>query len=357
MKKTLPIFLLFLIFGCQTLPKITTFVETSSQMRKGINDSFISIDKSLTANELTTTVSSDQASAGILANTLMSLKSEGDKLKKMSKVVDNSLLGIVSYAGALNNLVDKGNSGEKDALQVTKALTDILNELKAEPAATIVGLSAEGIAKINGQIARVRAAKNLQVIMQEANPTLEEYAVILPKLLDELKSYNRSVFQAKRQLLITPNTMNKSIADYNNELEKEYINIYQEITLIATYKNSRDSTILKTLKNMDPFITDAKSAFSRQSDLISKSKDNEKERERILPVVEKGRSIQAKFLEEYNTTNQLLEKSKDAIRAWTATHTNIQEQLQKKSLPNFQELIEIVDDLKAIREKLKTLNP
>jgi hypothetical protein len=31
--------------------------------------------------------------------------------------------------------------------------------------------------------------------------------------------------------------------------------------------------------------------------------------------------------------------------------------LEKKSLPNFQELIEIVDDLKTIREKLKTLNP
>ncbi len=357
MKKILCILLLFTALSCQTLPKITSFVDTSSQMRKGISDSFVSIDKSLIANELMTIVSSDQASAGILASTLSSLKSDGDKLKKVSKVVDNAMLGIVAYAGALNNLVDKGNSGEKDALQVTKALTDILNEIKTEPAATIVGLSAEGIAKINGQIARVRAAKKLQEIMQEATPTLEEYGIILPKLLDELKNYNRSVFQAKRQLLITPNTMNKSIVDYSNELEKEYINIYREITLIATYKNDRNPMILDNLKIIDALITDEKSAFSRQSDLISKSKDNEKERERILPVVEKVRASQAKFLEDYNTINQLLDKSKDAIRAWVSTHTNIQEQLAKKSLPNFQELIEIVDDLKTISEKLKTLNP
>jgi hypothetical protein len=332
-------------------------VEASSQMRKGINDGFLAIDKSLTANELTTIISSDQSSAGDIANTLLSLKSDGDKLKKVSKVVDGSLLGIVSYAGALSNLVDKGNSGEKDALQITKSLTDILELIKAEPVASIVGITADGVAKINGQIARVRAANSLQKIMVEASPILEEYGVMLPKLLDELKLYNRSVFQAKRQLLVMPNTMNKTIGDYSNELEKEYINIYREITLIANYKNTKSPATLDTLKSMDAFITDGKSAISRQSDLLAKSKDNEKERERILPIVEKVRANQVKYLEDYSTVNQLLDKSKDAIRAWLKTHNDIQEQLEKKSLPNFQELIEIVDDLKTIREKLKTLNP
>lgn len=78
-----------------------------------------------------------------------------------------------------------------------KALTDILEQIKAESAANIVGISAEGIAKINGQISRVRAAKSLQKIMVEASPALEEYGVMLPELLDELKLYNRSIFQAK----------------------------------------------------------------------------------------------------------------------------------------------------------------
>ncbi len=357
MKKILIGLCFLTMVSCRTLPKITPFVDASSQMRKGINDSFSAIDKSLTANELTTIVSSDQSSAGAIVSTLSSLKSDGDKLKKVSKVVDGSLLGIVSYASALNNLVDKGNSGEKDALQVTKSLTDILELIKAEPAASIVGITADGIAKINGQIARVRAAKSLQKIMEEASPTLEEYGLLLPKLLDSLKLYNRSVFQAKRQLLVMPNTLNKSIGDYSNELEKEYINIYREITLIANYKNDKSPANLERLKSMDVFITDEKSAISRQSDLISKSKDNEKERERILPVVEKVRANQAKYLEDFSTINQLLDKSKDAIRAWLKTHDDIQEQLEKKSLPNFQELIEIVDDLKTIREKLKTLNP
>lgn len=356
MKKLL-LLLTITISSCRTLPKVTTFVEASSQMRKGINDSFSAIDKSLTANELTTVVSSDQASAGAITTTLSSLKSDGDKLKKVSKVVDGSLLGIVSYASALSNLVDKGNSGEKDALQVTKSLTDILELLKAEPAAKIVGITADGIAKINGQIARVRAAKSLQKIMIEASPTLEEYGVMLPKLLDELKNYNRSVFQAKRQLLVMPNTMNKTIGDYSNELEKEYINIYREITLIANYKNDKSPANLEQLKSMDALITDEKSAISRQSDLLAKSKDNERERERILPMVEKVRANQAKYLEDFSTINQLLDKSKDAIRAWLNTHNDIQEQLANKSLPNFQELIEIVDDLKTIREKLKNLNP
>jgi hypothetical protein len=275
----------------------------------------------------------------------------------VSKVVDGSLLGVVSYAGALSNLVDKGNSGEKDALQVTKSLTDILELIKVEPAARIVGITADGIAKINGQIAKVRAAKSLQKIMEEASPALEEYGVLLPKLLDSLKFYNRSVFQAKRQLLVMPNTLNKSIGDYSHELEKEYINIYREITLIANYKNDKSTANLERLKSMDALITDEKTAISRQSDLISKSKDNEKERERILPIVEKVRANQAKYLEDFSTVNQLLDKSKDAIRSWLRTHNNIQEQLEKKSLPNFQELIEIVDDLKTIREKLKNLNP
>lgn len=356
MKKLL-LLLTITITSCRTLPKITTFVEASSQMRKGINDSFLAVDKSLTANELTTIISSDQSSAGAIATTLSSLKNDGDKLKKVSKVVDGSLLGIVSYASALSNLVDKGNSGEKDALQVTKSLTDILELIKVEPAATIVGITADGIAKINGQIAKVRAAKSLQKIMVEASPTLEEYGVMLPKLLDELKNYNRSVFQAKRQLLVMPNTMNKSIGDYNNELEKEYINIYREITLIANYKNDKSPANLEHLKSIDSFITDEKSAISRQSDLIAKSKDNERERERILPVVEKVRANQAKYLEDFSMVNQLLDKSKEAIRAWLKTNNDIQEQLEKKSLPNFQELIEIVDDLKTIREKLKNLNP
>jgi hypothetical protein len=55
--------------------------------------------------------------------------------------------------------------------------------------------------------------------------------------------------------------------------------------------------------------------------------------------------------------SQLFNKSKDAIHAWTNAHTDIQAQLDKKVLPNFQELNDILNDLKEIREKLKALNP
>lgn len=47
-----------------------------------------------------------------------------------------------------------------------------------------------------------------------------------------------------------PNTMNKTIGDYSNELEKEYINIYREITLIANYKNDKSVANLEALKSL-----------------------------------------------------------------------------------------------------------
>ena len=355
--KNLILLLTISITACRPLPKVASFVEASSKMREGVNAGFVAVDQSLAANELLSVTTSDRQASAILNSTLKDLKENGKELQKISSVMDKSLLGISAYARSLNNLVETGNSGEKNALQASKALTDVANLISLPQITAAIGITQGGIAKIYGQIARVQAANSLKKIMEEASPTVMTYDTIFSKIIDQLSKYNYAVYQAKKQLLYTPFSLNTSLADYEKELDSEYITLFRELTLISNYRNTKNPEVLVSLKKMDAFITDEKSLDSRQSDLVAQTKKTEIEKARILPVTDKLRATERKYLDESITINQLFNKSKDAIHAWTNAHTDIQEQLDKKVLPNFQELNDILNDLKEIREKLKALNP
>jgi hypothetical protein len=355
--KNLIFLLTITITACRPLPKVSSFVEASSKMREGVNAGFVAVDQSLAANELLSVTTTDRKTSGILNNTLKDLKENGKDLQKLSSMMDKSLLGISAYARSLNNLVETGNSGEKNALQASKALTDVANLIAPPQISAAIGITQEGIAKIYGQIARVQAANSLKKIMEEASPTVMTYDTIFSKIIDQLSKYNQAVYQAKKQLLFTPFSLNTSLTDYEKELDSEYITLFRELTLISNYKNTKDADVLVNLKKMDAFITDEKSLEARQNDLIIQTKNIEIEKSRILPVTAKLRVTEKKYLDESIIINQLFKKSKDAIHAWANAHTDIQAQLDKKQLPNFQELNDILGDLKEIREKLKALNP
>ena len=354
--KKLILFLTIAITACRPLPKVSSFVEASSKMREGVNAGFMAVDQSLAANELLSVNTSDRQSSAILNSTLKDLKENGKELQKISNVMDKSMLGISAYARSLDNLVEMGNSAEKNALQASKALTDIANLITPPQVSAVIGLTQGGVSKIYEQIARVQAAKSLKKIMEEASPTIMAYDTIFSKIIDQLSKYNQAVYQAKKQLLYTPFSLNTSLTDYEKELDSEYITLFRELTLISNYRNTKDADVLVSLKKLDAFITDEKSLESRQNDLINQTKNIEIEKSRILPTTAKLRVTEKKYLDESIIINQLFKKSKDAIHAWVNAHTDIQAQLDKKQLPNFQELNDILSDLKEIREKLKVLN-
>ncbi len=356
MKKLILLFTI-LITACRPLPKVSSFVEASSKMREGVSAGFVAIDQSLSLNELLTVNSSDKKTAAEVEATFKNLNENSKELRRFSQAMDKSMLGISAYARSLNNLVETGNSGEKNSLQASKALTDIANEIAPPQVSAVIGITQEGIAKIYGQIARVKATNSLKKIMEEASPTVMTYDTIFSNMLDQLSRYNSSVYKLKRQLLFTPFSINSTLIDYEKELDSEYIKAFKELTLISNYRNTYNLEILTSLKKMDILITDEKSLDSRQADLIEQTKKTEVEKQRISPIVEKLRATEKKYLDESIAINQLFNKSKDAIHAWTNAHTDIQEQLANKVLPNFQELNDILNDLKEIREKLKKLNP
>jgi hypothetical protein len=69
--------------GCRTLPKITPFVDASSEMRKGMNAGASAIDKSLETSELSVIVSTDNVEQKRIKQTLLSLDSVERRLPKM----------------------------------------------------------------------------------------------------------------------------------------------------------------------------------------------------------------------------------------------------------------------------------
>ncbi len=193
--------------------------------------------------------------------------------------------------------------------------------------------------------------------MEEASPTVMTYDTIFSKMLDQLSRYNNAVYKLKRGLLFTPFSINSTIIDYEKELDSEYIKAFKELTLMSNYRNTNNPEILASLKKMDILIIDEKSLDFRQPVLIAQTQKLEAEKLRISPIIEKLRASEKKYLDESIAINQLFNKSKDAIHAWTNAHTDIQQQLNNKVLPNFQELNDILNDLQEIREKLKKLNP
>jgi hypothetical protein len=351
-------FILFIATtSCRTLPKITPFVEASSEMRKSMNAGFVAINNSITVDELNEVISVNKGVERTKLKNLRDLENETIKLRQTADVANKSMAGIIAYAGALNSLVESGNSGEKDALQVTNALTDILSQIVPKPVSSIVGITENGIAKINEQIARVRASKKLKEIMDETSPILSDYNTVFLRMLDTLKDYNNSVYLFKKQILATPFSLNTSVRDYNKALDLDYITTFREIVLLSDYRNTKDLGTLDSLRKIDKLVSeDGSNVEARQTTLIARSKEIETEKMRIFSMIEKIKTLQKRYNEEFNLTNQLFDKSKKAIAVWISTNADIRKQLDKKSLPNFAELNEIADELKDIREKIKNLS-
>jgi hypothetical protein len=354
--KKLPILLLVIItVSCRPLPKVTSFVDASVKMRESLRTGLSTIDQSVANNELLQVSASNKEVVAIQNQWLKEINSDSRKLQELSGTLDKTMLGISAYAKSLDNIVEAGNSGEKNGLQAHKALTDMANTI-APQVGVIVGLTQETFSKIYGQIARVKSAQTLKEIMAEAHPTIMAYDTILGKVIDQLIVYNQSVYVAKRQLLMLPTSLNRGVLDYDKELDGEIIKAYKVLTSISNFRNTKDSVSWKALKKLDTSISDEKSLDAKQTELVAQIKKVETEKTRIASAIEKLRATEKKYLDESQTIRQLFVKSKDAIHTWAENHATIQVQLDKKVLPNFQELNEILGDLKELKDKLKALN-
>ncbi|WP_460948307.1 hypothetical protein [Spirosoma daeguense] len=307
----------------------------------------------------------DAINQSLLSDDLSASSSDfsGDekKLKDLARTIDKALLGITAYAGALNNLVESGNTGEKNASQVANSLTQIVDLIAPATASSIVKLTAEEASKLYGQIAKVRAAKSLKIIMDEASPTIKELRSNLGAMVNELIRYNRIIYQIKRNNLIRPDALSKYSIDYDNYLKREQIKIFEKLSLISQYKSDTEDVRMTTfakLKEIDPIvIKEEKDIEPRQAALVIQSIRIDSELHRIKPINDAVKVTQKRIVDEYNLIDQLFKKSNDALATWEKAHSDIRQQVEKKQLPNFQELISVVDDLKELREKIKALNP
>jgi hypothetical protein len=361
MKKILIGLCFLTMVSCRTLPKITPFVDASSEMRKGMNAGASGIDKSLETSELSLIVSTDNVEQKRIKQTLLSLDSSRKEIAKNASIVDNSMSSISAYAGALNNLTESGSSGEKNALEALKSLNDVLS-IVATPTVPFVNMTKEGIGKIVGEIAKAKALNKLTRIMDEATPVIERYDQILPKVIDNLIALNESIYSDKKTILLIPSSLNANVVRYQKTLEDNprYINNYKELSLIVQYESEENETkkkgFFENIKRMEPSIKE-EDISKRHLQIVEEIKLVDTEKVRIATMVEKVLSTHKRYGEDYQNINKLLKKSKQAVNAWASIHQEIKEKLGEKTAPDFMKLLDIVDDLKELREKIKTLNP
>ena len=333
--------------SCRTLPPVTSFVDASSQMRKGMAAGFDALNNSLLSDDLSGSASE--------------LTGDEKELKALAGRMDRALLGITAYAGALGSLVESGNAGEKNAAQVANGLTQLVDQFAPQTASTVVRFTAQEATKLYGQIARVRAANSLKAIMDEATPTVDTLGIKLTAMVNQLIRYNRSVYQSKRNTLTGPNTLAINSLDYERYLKQEQVKIFEKLALISKYKSDvapAQAETFTALKNIDPiFITQEKDIEPRQAALVSQSLRIDSELQRIKPVTDAVKTNQKHLVDEYNLIDQLFRKANDALATWTKANADIRQQLNKKQHPNFQELLSTVEDLQELRQKLNALKP
>lgn len=340
--------LLLSLGSCRTLPPVSSFVDASSQMRKGVAAGFNALNQSLLSDDLSSTTTSG-------------LTGDEKELKALARTMDRALLGITAYAGALGSLVESGNAGEKNAAQVANGLTQLVNQFAPQTATTVVRFTAEEASKLYGQIAKVKAANSLKVIMDEATPTVDTLGTKLSAMVNQLVKYNRSVYQSKRNMLTGPNTLANNSLDYERYLKQEQVKIFEKLALISKYKSDVVPTQAETftaLKTIDPiFVREEKDIEPRQAALVGQSLRIDSELQRIKPVTDAVKIEQQHLIDEYNLIDQLFKKANDALATWTKANADIRKQLDKKQRPNFQELLSTVEDLEELRQKLNALKP
>ena len=192
--------------GCSSLPDVSPFRSASSQLRLAVAESGAAVESEL--------------------RLLPEGNEQADTLRDNWKERDNAFTAIVAYSDSISALVDSGNNGAKSAERVAdsvKALGEAAGV--AIPASDQAVALATDIGKfLYEQIAKARAAKNLEKAMAAAQPGVDRIA---EKISADLKDLE--------EIYIVANTLD------DNRIRTEF-------NQFTSYRNS----VLKQMTGGDP---------------------------------------------------------------------------------------------------------
>jgi vacuolar-type H+-ATPase subunit I/STV1 len=163
--------------GCSSLPDVSPFRAASAQLRSAVAESGAAVESEL--------------------RLLPDGTASADDLRNKWNERNKAFTAIVSYSDSINSLVNAGNNGAKSAESVANSLKALGESAGiAIPASDEAANVAIDIAKlIYQQIAKVRAAKNLENAMSAAQPAIDRIA---EKINEDLKDLEEIYIAANR---------------------------------------------------------------------------------------------------------------------------------------------------------------
>ena len=361
-----------LLSSCTSIPDIQPFADATANLATALNKGY-----GQTENQLAT-LEAENAALKVAANAKLT------ELRARWKPTKAAINALVAYTDSLAALAKAGKTGQEAANKLTDSFTGLHNavsQLLPLPALSPVVLNAfQGIAAVNGIIAKMRARRALKEAAEDAAPAVETIAEVLAANFAELENINGAAGTAAADAVEQKYSV---VLNYHKTLVANDIRIVKVLSLINAYfgvpsdhferaqkeklagNNAAATAILKAIpgqqqqileqiKPLDPQIpaglaaTDANAVSTledRQKELLDKSKRYREELSRIDPEYQK---VMARIVSIDNGTRggkELFTKSQEAIKAWAKAHNDLKLALEKKQGLTFRELVSIVREV------------
>ena len=290
--------------GCATLPSLAPFDEQTTRMISGVNAGYTASQLSLAE------VSSERAT----------------QLAKAWEPTASGLNAIGAYSQALSSLAAQGAKGGEAAQAVAGALNQLAG---AVGVGSIPATLVQAFAKVNEQIAVIRARRSLHDAVGDAQPAVDTLVRILSHQLSDLAALHElAAITASGRV----REANQAVVDYveaERRAEDAVLLILRRIFDYRALGSKATSEDLEAISQLDSLATKA-TLDAREAHWIG--------------VVRAHRSHLALYAEEYaayvrrvdgiNEARRVgaltFRRGQTALSSWVSAHARLKEALEEK---------------------------
>lgn len=321
--KSVPLIFAGLLASCADLPDLSGYTAATQQVKQSVAAAGDAVGSEIRA--FNTTLADDDVRKGQLKAAITSFDDSW-------KITVGSLDAMVKYAESLEAISDAGNKGAESAGKLANSLEELAAGIGLKPAGPIVGVTAETLAFIYGQIAKVRAAKSLATALDTSGPVIQQIGELVAKQVGSAGNALRISIAAQRQFLIS--SSEGSVVARDQDIAKIEALLLNELGT-ELQKTSPNEVRIKQIRTQLETYAGARKSFK--------------------PLVETYQSRLADIETRGKNATRLLGSARSTLQSWSDAHADLVTAIRTRRPVTLTSLLAAVKEARAIIQKWEDL--
>jgi hypothetical protein len=269
--------------------------------------------------------------AELKAAPLAPIREKSAQLEEAWAVRITTMNALVDYANSVQAIVEAGKKGEDSARKLADAANGLTQSLSVvSPGASAAGgVAVDTLTFAYDQIAKARAAKNLESALVELQPAIDRIAVLLGNDLRNLDELVQIAVRAERDALADAN---QSELAYRHQL-------------IATQHQLMGSIRAELGEDKKPSELTRVDELNRISQMLAQNESWNAGYERNQAIIiERGRIVR-----------EIIAETRFGFSDWASAHAGLLKAVRTKHATSAAELLSTVDRIHGLVERYRQL--